>query len=44
MARHRLLGLLALLGVLAAACGRSNPGATPSSTTSSVETDAACDG
>ena len=44
MARHRLFVLLALFGVLAAACGRSDPGATPSSTTSSAATDAACEG
>jgi hypothetical protein len=45
MARHRLVCLLALLGVLAAACGRSVPGATPSSTPSSAtKADAACAG
>ncbi len=43
MARHRLFVLLALFGVLAA-CGRSDPGATPSSTPSSATTNAACEG
>jgi hypothetical protein len=44
MARRRLLCLVALMGLLAA-CGRSDPGATPSSTTApSGTTNAACDG
>jgi ABC-type branched-subunit amino acid transport system substrate-binding protein len=45
MARHRLLCLFALLGLMAASCGRDDPGSTPAPApgTPTSATDAACE-
>jgi hypothetical protein len=44
MARRRVLCLLALMGILAAACGRSDPGATPQTSSPPTSAGANCSG